>query len=220
MTNAKKKKKKLHLYINFTLPQFRKVSRNILRTFLIALLPVLQRPLLVAQTLKKVKNLPAMQETQVWSLGQEDPLEKGMATHSSTLAWRILWTGGAWQASVHGVSKSWTPLTLSLLLFKACRKIIYCISNKKILRRMKLSQWLMLLNTIYTPEPQNENNPQLSTILGVLIFLSKYLEKSHTEILIVFWLLPPLIWKGNKLHSKKSAVHAYLIHRNHEKTVK
>ena len=39
-----------------------------------------------------VKNLPAMQETQIFSLGQEDPLEKGMATHSSILAWRILWT--------------------------------------------------------------------------------------------------------------------------------
>ena len=38
-----------------------------------------------------VKNLPAMQETWVWSLGQEDPLEKGMATHSTTLAWRIPW---------------------------------------------------------------------------------------------------------------------------------
>ena len=39
-----------------------------------------------------VKNLPAMQETQVHSLGWEDPLEKGMAIHSSILAWRILWT--------------------------------------------------------------------------------------------------------------------------------
>ena len=39
-----------------------------------------------------VKNLPAMQETWVWSLGQEDLLEKGMATHSSILAWRIPWT--------------------------------------------------------------------------------------------------------------------------------
>ena len=39
-----------------------------------------------------VKNLPAMQETQVQSLGQEDLLEKGMATHSSILAWRIPWT--------------------------------------------------------------------------------------------------------------------------------
>ena len=39
-----------------------------------------------------VKNLPAMQETPVLSLGQEDPLEKGMATHSSILAWEIPWT--------------------------------------------------------------------------------------------------------------------------------
>ena len=38
------------------------------------------------------KNLPAMWETQVQSLGWEDPLEKGMATHSSILAWRIPWT--------------------------------------------------------------------------------------------------------------------------------
>ena len=47
------------------------------------------RAFLVAQM---VKNLPAGQETQVRSLGQEDPLEKGMATHSSVLAWRIPWT--------------------------------------------------------------------------------------------------------------------------------
>ena len=40
-----------------------------------------------------VKNMPAMQETQVGSLGWEDSLEKGMATHSSVLAWRIPWTG-------------------------------------------------------------------------------------------------------------------------------
>ena len=38
-----------------------------------------------------IKNLPAVQETQVQSLDQEDPLEKGMATHSSVLAWRIPW---------------------------------------------------------------------------------------------------------------------------------
>ena len=44
---------------------------------------------MVVQT---VKNLPAMQETRVQSLDQEDPLEKGMATHSSILAWRIPWT--------------------------------------------------------------------------------------------------------------------------------
>ena len=44
---------------------------------------------LVAQM---VKNLPAMQETRVQSLGQQDPLEKGMAAHSSILAWRVPWT--------------------------------------------------------------------------------------------------------------------------------
>ena len=44
---------------------------------------------LVAQL---VKNLPAMQETPVWFLGLEDPVEKGKATHSSILAWRIPWT--------------------------------------------------------------------------------------------------------------------------------
>ena len=44
---------------------------------------------LVAQ---RVKNLPATQVIQVWSLGQEDPLEKGMATHSNILAWEIPWT--------------------------------------------------------------------------------------------------------------------------------
>ena len=75
-----------------------------------------------------------MQETQVRSLGQEDPLEKGMAVHSSILAWRIPWTEEpgrlernssplqysclenlmdreAWQATVCGIAKSWTRLS-------------------------------------------------------------------------------------------------------------
>ena len=58
---------------------------------------------LVAQM---VKNLPAMQETWVQSLGWEDPLEEGMATHFSILVWRIPMDNGAWQATVHGVTKS------------------------------------------------------------------------------------------------------------------
>ena len=56
---------------------------------------------LVAQL---VKNPPATQEASVQSLGREDPLEKGTATHSSILAWRIPWT-------IYGVTKSWTRLT-------------------------------------------------------------------------------------------------------------
>ena len=47
-----------------------------------------------------------MQEIRVPSLGQEDPLEKGMATHSSILAWRIPMGRGAWWATVHGLAKA------------------------------------------------------------------------------------------------------------------
>ena len=51
------------------------------------------------------KNLPAVRMTWVQSLGWEDPLEKGMATHSSILPWRIPMDSGTWQATVHGVAK-------------------------------------------------------------------------------------------------------------------
>ena len=53
-----------------------------------------------------IKNLPATWETWVQSLGWEDPLKEGMATHSSILAWRIPTDRGAWQATVHRVGKS------------------------------------------------------------------------------------------------------------------
>ena len=61
-----------------------------------------------------IKNLPAMQETSVQSLGWEDPLEKGMATHFSILVWRIPWTeepcwdaGWGGEPTVSGITKSW-----------------------------------------------------------------------------------------------------------------
>ena len=57
---------------------------------------------------QRVKNLPAMLVTRVQSLGWEDPLEKEMATHSSILAWSILWTEEPSGPIVHGVTKSWT----------------------------------------------------------------------------------------------------------------
>ena len=59
----------------------------------------------MAQT---IKNLPAVWKARVPSLGQEDSLEKGMATHSSILVWKIPMDREAWQAIVHGVAKSWT----------------------------------------------------------------------------------------------------------------
>jgi len=63
---------------------------------------------LVAQT---VKRLPTMRETRVRSLGREDPLEKEMETHSSTLAMEKSMDEGAWWATVHGAAKSWTRLS-------------------------------------------------------------------------------------------------------------
>ena len=62
-----------------------------------------------------VKNLPAMQETWIQSLGQEDPLEKRLATHSSILAWRSLWTAEPGGLQSMGSQRVWTErLTLSL----------------------------------------------------------------------------------------------------------
>ena len=57
---------------------------------------------------QSVKSPSAMRETWVGSLGGEDPLEEGMATHSSILAWRLPMDRGAWQASVHRVAQSQT----------------------------------------------------------------------------------------------------------------
>ena len=65
---------------------------------------------LVAQL---VKNPPAMRETWVQSQGWEDPLEDGIATHSSILAWRIPMDRRAWRATVHAVTKSQTRQRLS-----------------------------------------------------------------------------------------------------------
>ena len=64
-----------------------------------------------------LKNLPAMQETWAGSLGQEDSLEKGMATHSSVLAWRIPWTeepGGLQSMGSQRVGQDWASNTFIL----------------------------------------------------------------------------------------------------------
>ena len=58
-----------------------------------------------------VKNLPAIWKTWVLSLGWEDPLEDGMATHSIVLAWRIPLDRGECQATIDGVAQSWTQLS-------------------------------------------------------------------------------------------------------------
>ena len=71
----------------------------------------------MAQT---VKNLPAMQETWVQSLGREDALEKGMATHSSILAWRIPWTEEPGELQSMGSEESDITETHFHFTFHAC----------------------------------------------------------------------------------------------------
>ena len=80
-------------------------------SYFIRIFPMCCRASWVAQT---VKNLPAMQETWVWSLGQEDPLEKDMATHSSILVWRIPQTeepGGLQSMGLQRVEHNWANNT-------------------------------------------------------------------------------------------------------------
>ena len=77
-----------------------------------------------------VKNPPAMQVTSVWSQDLEDPLEKGMAPHSSILAWRIPWTeepGGLQSMGSHRVRINW--LTLSLRIWKIQQR--WCLNLLK-----------------------------------------------------------------------------------------
>ena len=64
-----------------------------------------------------VKNLPAMQEIQIHSLGQEDPLEKGITTHSNILTWRILWTEEPGGYSPWGRKESDTTEQLMIGIF-------------------------------------------------------------------------------------------------------
>ena len=73
-----------------------------------------------------VKNLLGMWETWVWSLGWEDPLKEGMATHSSILAWRIRMDRGAWWATAHGVAESWIQLSIAQHNTKSEYLNIFC----------------------------------------------------------------------------------------------
>ena len=97
-----------------------------------------------------VKNPPAMRETWVRSLGREDPLEKGKATHSSILAWRIPWAS-PWDPILHGITKSGTRATFTLLHFNR----YFSLSGKE--RGLSRRQGPQSLGggTILTPHTQD-----------------------------------------------------------------
>ena len=83
---------------------------------------------------QRLKHLPRMRETWVQSLGWGDPLEKEMATDSSTLAWRIPWREEPGRLLVHGVAKSWTRLgdfTLTFMVPPDIHLDLFLFSFKK-----------------------------------------------------------------------------------------
>ena len=87
--------------------------------------------------------MPAMWETWVRSLDQEDPLEKEMATHSSILAWSIPWTGGAWWATVHRsqrVGHDWTN-SLSLWVLWASL-VVQTVKNPLAIQGTWVDPWV------------------------------------------------------------------------------
>ena len=92
-------------------------------------------PSMVTQS---VNNLPAVWETQVWSLSWEDPLEKEMATHSSILAWKISWTAepgrlqSMWSPRVRA---NWATKTLSLFTWNTFQEECWLLQSLAVLRR-------------------------------------------------------------------------------------
>ena len=77
-----------------------------------------------------LKNMPAMQEIHVWSLGWEDCLEKGMETHFITFAWRIPWTEESWRPTVYGITKSSIQLSKWHYLHYLNLKLRWVIEKK------------------------------------------------------------------------------------------
>ena len=106
-----------------------------------------------------------MQETWVWSLGWEDPPEEGMATHSRILAWRIPMDRGAWQATVYGVTKSWTRLKQLIkhtdwLLWNALLEQWLVLKSAPMWHYYKSLYWFS--SSVFISE-WNSNNSQLCT---------------------------------------------------------
>ena len=123
-----------------------------------------------------VKNLPTMWRTQVWFLGQEDPLEKGLATLSSILAWRIPWTeepGGLQSTGSQRVRYDWATNTHILHISKRSRVTIYSLDvllsqfGTSLVFHVQFSLFLLDLHTGFSRGRQ-----------GVLVFPT--LEKFST----------------------------------------
>ena len=116
--------------------------------------------------------MPAMQETWVWSLGQEDPLEKEMATHSSTLAWKIPWTekpGRLQSMASQRVGHDWaTSPSLSFSIQKFCPRLsLTLISPNKAYRTKPERVWLLPYNYSRTKLENTSKNKKILVLIKI-----------------------------------------------------
>ena len=131
-----------------------------------------------------VKNLLSIQETRVRSLGWDNPLEEGMATHSTILTWRISMDRGTWQATVHGVTKSQTRLSncaQAHQITSHCRALCsVCKVNKELWSKhiLFIIYFHDLVQHIYT-----EQFLQITQFL--YLFLIEHLTRIVHEILCI-----------------------------------
>ena len=103
-----------------------------------------------------IKNLPAVQETWVQSLGQRDPLEKEMTTHSNILDWRIPWTE---EPSVHGVTKSQTQCATNTFAFTF--NTVFIVQESLQNLQHKLKKESSVQNVLVWKEISEESNREL-----------------------------------------------------------
>ena len=124
-----------------------------------------------------VKNLPAMQESQetwVWSLGWEDPLEECMTTHSSMVAWRIPMDRGTWRATVHRITKSQTGLThrgqeSEGSCLRRCSWVLFprqCVSGSCSLVELRTQKWWPVIQACYGIPVPCGKSPGTCPMLG------------------------------------------------------
>ena len=138
----------------------------------ICVFPWRNRASLVAQL---VKNSPVMWETWVWSLGWEDPLEKGMATHSSILAWRIEWT--IHSVGLQGVGHYWETFTFTFHVFSILIFIIIFLGEAGRHCRKQFRLWisfLQLSNLMFSHMQNKNDNANTASTSGLNLVNNGY----------------------------------------------
>ena len=168
------------------------------------------------KVVRTVKNLPATQETRVWSLGWEDPLAKGMATHSGILAWRIPWTeksGGLHSPSGRKELDTTGWLTLSLFFFLTITIELFSISKP---RPADPFDSMAKAEACPDPHPWWLHLQEGSTQPLHFQYLHQPLPTCRALAGSLHWPLPPFIWDGTKQGDSPLRILSKYICKRHQ----